>query len=117
MVTAIIQEYSRTRGRGYLEVTGFMNLVKFSYGQVFSTFKEIKKFKVLALYLVAYLLFYDGVNTVNGIASAFAETVLRIDPVMNIVLLLTVQIVAVPMSVVFGKIADSKGTKLRCCLL
>ena len=50
-----------------------MNLVKFSYGQVFSTFKEIKKFKVLALYLVAYLLFYDGVNTVNGIASAFVR--------------------------------------------
>ena len=48
---------------GTLEVTGFINLVKFSYGQVFSTFKEIKKFKVLALYLVAYLLFYDGVNT------------------------------------------------------
>ena len=101
---------------GTLEVTGFMNLVKFSYGQVFSTFKEIKKFKVLALYLVAYLLFYDGVNTVNGIASAFAETVLRIDPVMNIVLLLTVQIVAVPMSVVFGKIADSKGTKFALLL-
>ena len=101
---------------GELEVSGFMNLVKFSYGQVFSTFREIKKFKILALYLVAYLLFYDGVNTVNGIASAFAETVLRINPVMNIVLLLTVQITAVPMSIVFGKIADSKGTKFALIL-
>lgn len=79
--------------------------------ELVNTLREIRKFKVLAFFLVAYLLFYDGVNTINGMASAFGEEVLRINPMMNIVLLLTVNVVAVPMSIVFGKLANKYGTK------
>jgi UMF1 family MFS transporter len=85
--------------------------VKVATTEIFNTLREIRKFKVLALFLVGYLLFFDGVNTINGMASAFGETVLRLNPVMNIALLLTVNIVAVPMSIVFGKFADRWGTK------
>ncbi|MED6298204.1 MAG: MFS transporter, partial [Candidatus Thermoplasmatota archaeon] len=84
---------------------------KLAYGQVFKTAREIRKFKVLAFFLLAYLLFYDGVNTIASMASAFGESVLRIDPSMNIMLLLTVNIVAVPMTFVFGKLAAARGTK------
>ena len=49
-------------------------------------------------------------------ASAFGESVLRINPTMNIALLLTVNFVAVPMSIVFGKIADKSGTKFALML-
>ena len=48
---------------------------------------EIRKFKVLAFFLLAYLLFYDGVNTIASMASAFGESVLRINQSMNIMLL------------------------------
>lgn len=82
-----------------------------AYGQVFNTAKEIRKFKVLALFLVAYLLFYDGVNTIASMASAFGESVLRLDTSMNIMLLLTVNVIAIPMTAVFGKLANIKGTK------
>ena len=41
----------------------------------------------------------------------FGESVLRIDQSMNVLLLLTVNIVAIPMTIVFGKLADIKGTK------
>ena len=84
---------------------------KLAYGQVFKTAREIRKFKVLAFFLIAYLLFYDGVNTIASMASAFGESVLRIDPSMNIMLLLTVNVVAVPMTFVFGKLAAARGTK------
>jgi UMF1 family MFS transporter len=93
------------------EWEGLGTTVASAYSQVFKTLKEIKKFKVLALFLLAYLLFYDGVNTIASIASAFGESVLRLDPSMNIMLLLTVNIVAIPMTFVFGKLADKKGTK------
>ena len=93
------------------EWEGIGKTVVGAYSQVFKTLKEIKKFKVLALFLLAYLLFYDGVNTIASIASAFGESVLRLDPSMNIMLLLTVNIVAIPMTFVFGKLADKKGTK------
>ena len=87
-----------------------------AYRQVFTTAKEIRKFKVLAFFLVAYLLFYDGVNTIASMASAFGESILRLDPSMNVILLLTVNIVAVPMTFVFGKLAEKKGTKFALML-
>ena len=64
-----------------------MGASKLAYGQVFKTAREIRKFKVLAFFLIAYLLFYDGVNTIASMASAFGESVLRIDPSMNLSLI------------------------------
>jgi len=96
---------------GKSNVARVMSATKIAYVQVFQTAKEIRKFKVLAFFLIAYLLFYDGVNTIASMASAFGESVLRINPSMNIMLLLTVNIVAVPMTFVFGKLAAKKGTK------
>jgi UMF1 family MFS transporter len=99
-----------------MKYEGILKSTKFAYTQVWSTLKEIRKFRVLFLYIVAYLLFYDGVNTINGMASAFGESVLRINPTMNIALLLTVNVVAIPMSIVFGKIASKSGTKFALML-
>ena len=99
-----------------MEWPGFRKATVFAYAEVGRTFKEIKKFRVLALYLAAYLLFYDGVNTIAAMASVFGEVVLRINESMNIALLLTVNIVAIPMSILFGKLADRKGTKFSLML-
>ncbi len=85
--------------------------LKVATSELANTLREIRRFKVLALFLVGYLLFFDGINTINGMAAAFGEAVLRLNPVMNIALLLTVNIVAVPMSIAFGKLADRIGTK------
>jgi MFS-type transporter involved in bile tolerance (Atg22 family) len=49
-------------------------------------------------------------------ASAFGESVLRLNPSMNVMLLLTVNIVAIPMTFVFGKLANVKGTKFALML-
>jgi len=94
----------------------FTGAAKIAYGQVWKTGMEIRKFKVLAFFLVAYLLFYDGVNTIASMASAFGESVLRLNPSMNVMLLLTVNIVAIPMTFVFGKLAEKKGTKFALML-
>ena len=100
----------------HMEWEGFVKAAKVAYAQVFQTAREIKKFKVLALFLVAYLLFYDGVNTIASMASAFGESVLRLDTSMNVMLLLTVNVVAIPMTLVFGKLANIKGTKFSLML-
>ena len=100
-----------------IEYQGVVHSTKFAYAEVWKTLKQIRvEFPVLFLFIIAYLLFYDGVNTINGMASAFGESVLRINPTMNIALLLTVNFVAVPMSIVFGKIADKSGTKFALML-
>jgi UMF1 family MFS transporter len=100
----------------HMEWQGVVHATKVAYAQVGRTFMEIKKFKVLALFLLAYLLFYDGVNTIASMASAFGESVLRLNPAMNIFLLLTVNIVAIPMTLLFGKLANVKGTKFALML-
>ncbi|MEE2748313.1 MAG: MFS transporter, partial [Candidatus Thermoplasmatota archaeon] len=96
---------------GKNNVTRFLGAGKVAYVEVWKTFLEIRKFKVLAFFLLAYLLFYDGVNTIASMASAFGDSVLRLNQSMNIILLLTVNIVAIPMTFVFGKLAAKKGTK------
>jgi UMF1 family MFS transporter len=95
-----------------MEYEGAIPAAKMAFKEIAKTFREIKKFRVLALYLVAYLLFYDGVNTIAAMASAFGESVLRINPSMNIVLLLTVNVVAIPMSIFGGNLAEKYGTKM-----
>ncbi len=106
-------EWESLGKNNFLRVVG---AAKIAYGQVYKTAKEIRKFKVLAFFLLAYLLFYDGVNTIASMASAFGESVLRLDPSMNVMLLLTVNIVAIPMTFVFGKLANVKGTKFALML-
>ncbi len=103
-------------GLGKNHLLRFVGAAKIAYGQVMQTAIEIRKFKVLAFFLVAYLLFYDGVNTIASMASAFGESVLRLNPSMNVMLLLTVNIVAIPMTFVFGKLAEKKGTKFALML-
>ena len=79
-----------------------MDAVRDGLREVRSTFGEVRKFKVLAIYLLSYLLFFDGINTIGGMASAFGDSVLRINPSMNFVLLLMVNITAIPMAIVGG---------------
>ena len=99
-----------------MEWKGIKDATKVAYSQVFQTFREIRRFKVLAYFLLAYLLFYDGVNTIASMATAFGESVLRLNQSMNVMLLLTVNIVAIPMTIVFGKLANVKGTKFALML-
>tara|TARA_B100001559_G_scaffold246949_1_gene210121 strand:- start:1042 stop:2922 length:1881 start_codon:yes stop_codon:yes gene_type:complete len=93
------------------EYESSMEAVKDGFREVAKTFREIKKYKSLSIFLVSYLLFFDGVNTIGGMAAAYGESVLRLSTTMNFVLLLMVNIVAIPMTIIGGKAARRFGTK------
>ncbi len=93
------------------EFDGVGDAVRVAVKQVVTTFREIKKFPVLSLYLISYLLFYDGVNTIAAMASAYGDSVLRLPPTAVMFLLLTVNFVAIPMSYIGGLAAERYGTK------
>ena len=93
------------------EYESSMEAVKDGFREVASTFREVKKYKSLSIFLVSYLLFFDGVNTIGGMAAAYGESVLRLSTTMNFVLLLMVNIVAIPMTIIGGKAARRFGTK------
>lgn len=93
------------------EYDSLMEAVKDGFHEVAKTFREIKRYKSLSIFLVSYLLFFDGVNTIGGMAAAYGESVLRLSTTMNFVLLLMVNIVAIPMTIIGGKAARKFGTK------
>lgn len=76
-----------------------------------NTFKEITKFKTIAIYLCSYLLFNDGLQTVLGIAGAYAADTLGIPLFFNMVTILIIQFVAAGGAILFGHLARKLTTK------
>ncbi len=88
-----------------------LDAVSDGLNEVRSTFREVKKYRILVIYLFSYLLFYDVLHTVGGVASSFAENDLRLPVLMNFALILLANIIAIPMSVVGGMLAARYGAK------
>jgi len=79
--------------------------------EIRNTFSEIRRYRILTLFMIGYLLFYDGINAIGGLAAAYADSVLRIDISMNFVLLLSANIAAIPMTIIGGKLASKYSNK------
>ena len=75
------------------------------------TFRRIRRFRVVLVYLTAYLLFNDGLQTVLAIAGAFAADTLGISLVFNMATIVIIQFVAVPGALFFAWLAMKISTK------
>ena len=88
-----------------------MSAVSIALSELSHTFRELRRFRVVLIYLGAYLLFNDGLQTVMSIAGAFAADTLGIPLVFNMATILIIQFVAAPGALVFGKLALRFSTK------
>ena len=79
--------------------------------QLFDTFREIRSFKVLVLFLVAYWIYIDGVNTVIKTAVFFGDRILGLEQTALITALLLTQFVAFPAALAFGALGQRIGPK------
>jgi UMF1 family MFS transporter len=79
--------------------------------QLADTLKEIRSFKVLVLFLVAYWIYIDGVNTVIKTAVFFGDRVLGLEQAALITALLVTQFVAFPAALAFGALGQRIGAK------
>ena len=84
---------------------------RIAFTQLRRTFHEITQFRVLALFLVAYLLFNDGIQTVLSVAGAFGADTLGISLVFNVATILVIQFIAALGAMLFSRISRSIGTK------
>ena len=75
------------------------------------TLREIRRFRVVLVYLGAYLLFNDGVQTVISISGAFAADSIGIPLIFNMVTILIVQFVAAGGAMAFAWLARRTATK------
>ena len=85
--------------------------VSLGFRELGKTFRELTRFRVVLVYLGAYLLFNDGLQTVLAIAGAFAADTLGIPLAFNMMTILIVQFVASGGAMAFGWLAGRTTTK------
>jgi UMF1 family MFS transporter len=81
------------------------------YQRLQHTFRRIKTFRELTKFLVAYVIYNDGIETVIVMASIFGAEVLRMETGEIILFFLMIQGIAFFGSLIFGFLADAIGNK------
>jgi UMF1 family MFS transporter len=81
------------------------------YQRLRHTFRRIRTFKELTKFLVAYLIYNDGIETVIIMASIFGAQVLGMETGEIILFFLMIQGIAFFGSIIFGFLADAMGNK------
>ncbi len=89
-------------------------LLRSTLQNLWSTAKDIFTHKRVFLFIVAYFFYIDGVNTIISISTSYGSK-LGLDDISMILALLVTQIVAVPFSILFGKLADKVGSINLLC--
>ena len=91
------------------------NPVRIAFGRLVETFHELRGYKQAFLMLLAFLVYNDGISTIQKMATAYG-TELGIDRGALIAAILIVQFVGVPATFAFGALAGKLGAK-RAVLL
>ncbi|WP_160718928.1 MFS transporter [Bacillus sp. USDA818B3_A] len=81
------------------------NPVANGFRQLFITFKKIRLYRPLFLFLLAYFFYIDGVNTIITMSTAYGSD-LGITSTNLLIILFATQVVAAPFAVLYGKLAD-----------
>lgn len=87
------------------------SLVRQSFGQLFTTLRDLRNYPVTLTFLLAYLFYNDGIQTVIVSASTYGEKQLGFDTSVLIATILLVQFVAFGGALLFGKAAERHGSK------
>ncbi len=87
-----------------------VTLMQRSFGQLFRTLKELKNYPQTLLFLVAYLFYNDGIQTVIYSASVYGDKELGFGPSILIATILIVQFVAFAGALIFGRLAARIGS-------
>lgn len=86
-------------------------LVRQSFGQLFTTLRDMRNYPVTLTFLVAYLFYNDGIQTVIASASVYGEKELGFETSVLIVTILLVQFVAFFGALIFGRLAERRGSR------
>jgi len=87
-----------------------INVVFSGFRQFYVTFREIRKLKVVFLFLLGYWLYIDGVDTIILMAVDYGMSI-GLSSTSLILALLIAQFVGFPAALVFGKVGEKLGAK------
>lgn len=86
------------------------NILGKSFSRLYKTFMNIKEYKSVFVFLLAYFFYIDGVNTIIHMATVYGDSVGVGSNSLLLALLMT-QIVAFPFAIIYGKLAKLVGTR------
>ena len=76
-----------------------------------STAKRVGRFKNLTLFLIAYMIYNDGIHTVTSMATIYGTEELGLSTTALMVTLLLVQVVAIGGALLFSRLANRIGAR------
>jgi MFS transporter, UMF1 family len=86
-------------------------MLRQSFGQLFRTLREARAYPMTLTFLLAYLFYNDGIQTVIASASVYGEKELGFGTSVLIATILLVQFVAFFGALLFGRVARSLGSR------
>ena len=84
-------------------------LLQASFGQLWHTLRDLRRYPVTLTFLVAYLFYNDGIQTVIYAASVYGEKQLGFEKSTVLLAFLVVQFVGIGGALGFGRIARKRG--------
>jgi UMF1 family MFS transporter len=104
--------FSRLRERGAERaLPPSESYLSVGFKQLLSTLREIRKYPMTVRYLLAYLIYNDGIQTVIIVAALFGAQELGMEVADLTLVILMVQVVAFIGALAFGRIAARLGAK------
>lgn len=94
-----------------LKIEGGWRLIQASFKRLFDTLRDIRQYSQLFKFLLAFLIYNDGIGTIIGVAAIYGAE-LGFGSVELILALLLVQFVGIPYSLIFGRL-PSQSEKRR----
>lgn len=85
-----------------------------SFKRLWFTFMNIKEYKTVVIFLLAYFLYIDGVDTIIKMVVPYATTVLggsAFDTLTLLGILLVIQIIAFPCAILYGTLAKKYSSR------
>jgi len=94
-----------------IKVDEKQSFVSIGFSRVWSTLTHLKHYKNLAIFLVAFFFYIEGVNTIIFFSGNYASTTLGFSEMELLIFFIVVQTTAIAGSVVLGIVADKIGQK------
>ncbi|MHC5373690.1 MFS transporter [Enterococcus sp. LJL120] len=91
-------------------IPNIKNPVRVSLQRLGQTIREIGKYKQIVYFLIAYFFYIDGVDTIFTMATSFGID-MGVDSNMLIIILLAINFIAFPFTILYGKMAKRFGNK------
>ena len=86
------------------------NVLKETFAQLGRTFHDLRKYRDAFLFLLAFLIYNDGIGTIIKLATIYGTEV-GIGPTTMIAAIVVTQFVGVPFAFMFGSLAGRIGTR------